>query len=120
MAVCKINANGSTGWTTAISGSGYANAIALGRHDRSIFVVGGVTSRILDPAEGPWTDLGNGMAGSYGIPIFYGEGSFAGGTTVILTIENALENVVSAIVVGGFPVNTPTFGGLLVPSPDLC
>lgn len=119
MAVCKINANGSTGWTVGISGSGYASGIALGRHDRSIYMVGGTTARILDAGESAWTDLGNGMAGSYGIPLLFGEGTFAGGSTVTLTIEKALENVVSAIVVGGFPVNTPIYGGVLVPSPDL-
>lgn len=119
MAVCKINSNGSTGWTVGISGSGYANGIALGRHDRSIFVVGGQTARILDASESPWTDLGSGTAGTYGIPLLYGEGSFVGGTTVTLSVEKALENVVSAIVVGGFPVNSQVYGGFLVPSPDL-
>ncbi len=52
MAVCKVNSNGSSGWTAVMPG-GYANAIDFG-NDNSIFVVGGATAggstgRIMQP-----------------------------------------------------------------------
>lgn len=45
MAVCRVNADGSSGWTRTIP-FGYANAIALASTDRSVYVVGGTTARL--------------------------------------------------------------------------
>jgi hypothetical protein len=57
MAVCKVNSNGSTGWTVTIP-TGYASGIDFGS-DNSVYVVGGSTSgagggtgRILQPLTG--------------------------------------------------------------------
>lgn len=47
MAVCKVNADGSSAWTQTTSGS-YANAMALGHFDHHVFVVGGYTARLSD------------------------------------------------------------------------
>jgi len=49
MAVSKVNSNGTSGWTQTIS-FGYAQAIALGRTDDSVYVVGGTTARLLQAA----------------------------------------------------------------------
>jgi hypothetical protein len=46
MAVCKVNNDGTSDWTQTMSGS-YANAIALGNNENSIFVVGGYTARLI-------------------------------------------------------------------------
>jgi len=54
MGVCRVNSNGTNGWTVTIPGSGYANAIDFGT-DNSIYVVGGSASagggmgRIMQP-----------------------------------------------------------------------
>ncbi len=45
MAVCKVNSDGSSGWTQTVA-FGYAQAIALGKTDNSIYVVGGTTARL--------------------------------------------------------------------------
>ncbi|MDH5515839.1 MAG: hypothetical protein OEY45_11835, partial [Gammaproteobacteria bacterium] len=45
MAVCRVNSNGSSGWTQTVA-FGYAQAIALGNTDNSIYVVGGTTARL--------------------------------------------------------------------------
>lgn len=45
MAVCKVNSDGTAGWTETVP-FGYAQAIALGRQDGSVYVVGGTTARI--------------------------------------------------------------------------
>lgn len=42
MAVCKVNSNGSSGWTVAVPGS-YANGVDIG-NDNSVYVVGGNTA----------------------------------------------------------------------------
>lgn len=53
MLVTKINADGSTGWTAQVPGSGYAYALAFGQQQR-VFVTGGITARI-DPQAVPPT-----------------------------------------------------------------
>ena len=45
MAVCRVNSDGSSGWTQTIA-FGYAQAIALGNTDNSVYVVGGTTARL--------------------------------------------------------------------------
>jgi hypothetical protein len=49
MAVCRVNSNGTSGWTQTIA-FGYAQAIALGNTDDSVYVVGGTTARLLQAA----------------------------------------------------------------------
>ena len=49
MAVCKVNSDGTSGWTRTIA-FGYAQAIALGHTDDSVYVVGGTTARLLQTA----------------------------------------------------------------------
>lgn len=61
MAVCKINSNGSSGWTITMPG-GYANAIDIGQ-DNSIYVVGGTTTggatgRIMQSVTGNFGNTG--------------------------------------------------------------
>ncbi len=45
MAVCKVNSDGTSGWTQTIA-FGYAQAIALANTDDSVYVVGGTTARL--------------------------------------------------------------------------
>jgi hypothetical protein len=45
MAVCKVNSDGSSGWTQTVS-FGYGQAIALGNLDSSVYLVGGTTARL--------------------------------------------------------------------------
>lgn len=46
MAVCRVNSDGSTGWTALTTSGGYANSMVFGEGINSIFVVGGITARI--------------------------------------------------------------------------
>lgn len=45
MAVCRVNSDGSSGWTQTVA-FGYAQALALGNTDNSVYVVGGTTARL--------------------------------------------------------------------------
>ena len=45
MAVCKVNSDGTSGWTQTVA-FGYAQAIALANTDDSVYVVGGTTARL--------------------------------------------------------------------------
>lgn len=45
MAVCKVNNDGTSGWTQTIA-FGYAQAIALANTNNSVYVVGGTTARL--------------------------------------------------------------------------
>lgn len=48
MAVCKVNHDGTSGWTALTSNGGYANSMVLGKNLNSVFVVGGITARLDD------------------------------------------------------------------------
>lgn len=45
MAVCKVDADGTSAWTQTMTGS-YANAFTLGHDGTSVYVVGGATARL--------------------------------------------------------------------------
>jgi hypothetical protein len=45
MAVCKVNSDGTSGWTQTVA-FGYAAAIGLGNTSDSVYVVGGTTARL--------------------------------------------------------------------------
>jgi hypothetical protein len=53
MAICKVNSNGTSGWTLTMQGS-YANGFDFGS-DNSVFVVGGTTAKINQSATSPAT-----------------------------------------------------------------
>jgi uncharacterized repeat protein (TIGR01451 family) len=54
MVVTKVNADGATGWTALVPGSGYASALAFGQQQR-VFVTGGITALIEQGAVPPTT-----------------------------------------------------------------
>jgi hypothetical protein len=116
MAVCKVNADGSSAWTKTSPGS-YAYAIALGRAEGSVFVVGGQTARILDAGEGQWLNLGQGLSGA--APSWLdGEGVWGQGGRLDLLLSQAPANTNGIYVFGASALSLPLFGGTLVPSPD--
>ncbi len=117
MAICKVRSNGSSAWTRTTPGS-YANGMALGRFDRSLFVIGGQTARLSDSEEGPFLNLGQGLEGSTGVPILYAVGTLTAGSLLSLHLENALPQSVGLWGVGLSSVTSPLLGGILVPSPD--
>lgn len=51
MAVCKVNADGSSAWTVTLPGSN-ARGMAFGNLPGSLFVVGGTTARLLEDPTG--------------------------------------------------------------------
>lgn len=119
MAICKVNSNGTSAWTHTATGN-FAAGFALSQHDDSVFVVGGlVTARFVDPAEGPWHDLGMGLAGANGIPLFYGTGSMVAGQPLTLAVTDAAPNAIAALVIGASEIDLPAFGGTWIPSPDI-
>ncbi|MFH0945878.1 MAG: PKD domain-containing protein, partial [Planctomycetota bacterium] len=66
----------------------------------------------------PWQDLGNGLAGTHGLPVLTGEGSLAQGSTLALDMTNALENAPFVLVMGFSRADIPLKGGILVPATD--
>jgi hypothetical protein len=58
MAVCKVKNTGSSGWTIAIPGSGYAYALDFGS-DNSVYVVGGNTAGATARLSQPITSISN-------------------------------------------------------------
>jgi hypothetical protein len=64
---------------------------------------------------GLWTDVGSGLAGSYGIPHLGGTGELLGGTPVVLQLDGALPIAPVWLVLGSFAVNRPFKAGVFVP-----
>jgi len=50
-ALCKINADGSEGWTVLVSGGSFTSAFAFGNTSQNVYMVGGNTSKITQPAS---------------------------------------------------------------------
>jgi hypothetical protein len=68
---------------------------------------------------GSWTDLGNGLAGTNGLPNIVGSGPLTEGSTNPITLSNALPLVDTWLIFGFTAVNAPFKGGVFVPTPDL-
>jgi hypothetical protein len=67
----------------------------------------------------PFTDLGNGLAGTNGLPVLAGSGTLAPLTPIGLLLTNALPSSSSTLIVGLSALNAPFKGGVLVPNPDV-
>ncbi|MBI4879023.1 MAG: agmatine deiminase family protein [Planctomycetes bacterium] len=66
----------------------------------------------------PWSDLGNGLAGQFGLPSLLGTGSLQPGQPVNLILANAREQQQAALILGVMNLSAPFMGGLLVPYPN--
>ena len=66
-----------------------------------------------------WADLGQGLAGTSGIPRLRGSGSLTAASTVLWSLTNAKRTTSSLFVVGAHRVQVPLLGGVLVPAPDV-
>jgi hypothetical protein len=119
MAVCKVRGeDGGAAWTQTVPGS-YSWAMALGPHDRSVFVVGGTTARLLDETGDAWLDLGLGLSGANGIPLLHGDGDLVAGNPLSLTLNGAAPSSPATLVIGLTALLAPFKGGTLVPDPLL-
>ena len=70
------------------------------------------------PPIASFTNLGNGLAGLTGVPVFTGVGSLVGGTKAKLNLTNARPNSFSTLVIGFSQLGAPFKGGIMVPDPD--
>jgi probable HAF family extracellular repeat protein len=71
------------------------------------------------PETGDWIGLGNGLAGSNGIPNITGIGSQNEGTPTTLRLTGALGNSTAALVVGLSRIDANFKGGVMMPNLDL-
>lgn len=68
----------------------------------------------------PWTDLGGGLPGWFGLtPLYTTGGSLVAGEQVTHTLSIARPSSPASFVVGLSAIDAPFKGGVLVPSPDL-
>jgi hypothetical protein len=83
------------------------------------YFTGNFTIRACTADAGTWTDLGNGLAGSFGVPSLVGSGPLTVGTFNPIVLSNTLPLSPTFLVLGFSAVNLPLKGGILVPAPDL-
>jgi hypothetical protein len=69
-------------------------------------------------ADGTWTDLGQGLSGTHGVPTLAGQGALKPGTTTRLTLSDGLENALATLVIGFSAIDQAFKGGVMVPQPD--
>lgn len=66
-----------------------------------------------------WTDIGNGLAGTSGVPHLAGSGNLTAGSVLHLDLAGAEPAAAAWLVVGLGQVNLPFAGGVLVPNPNV-
>ena len=66
-----------------------------------------------------FSSLGGGLGGTLGEPTLDGCGALTGGSTVTLTVDNALPASTCWLIAGLSLLGAPFKGGTLVPNPDL-
>ncbi len=66
-----------------------------------------------------WFDVGNGLAGTAGIPVLAGSGVLRTGASVTLDLTRGRAGSVAALALGLSRIDAPLLGGVLVPAPDL-
>lgn len=94
--------------TVAIFAAAVASIDSLG-FASAVFVAGGP----------PWSGLGGGIPGAFGIPSLVGQGQLSSGSTASVYLGGTALDAAGALVVGPAATNLPLFGGVLIPSPDL-
>lgn len=62
-----------------------------------------------------WSDLGNALAGTNGLPLLEGSGDLQFGDPTSIRLSNALPNTQGMFFVGISRMDLPIFGGVLVP-----
>ncbi len=63
----------------------------------------------------PWADLGQGLAGTSGIPLLEGTGTLVGGQPMSIDLSGARANAPATFIGGVGTFNLPFKGGVLVP-----
>jgi len=66
-----------------------------------------------------FTDLGNGLAGTNGVPTLEGLGPLTAGSAVSLTLDDAVASATWWLIIGFSQFDAPFKGGVLVPAPNL-
>ncbi|HZJ71734.1 MAG TPA: hypothetical protein VFF36_12450, partial [Planctomycetota bacterium] len=77
----------------------------------------GSISVLVNQLPGPWFDVGQGLAGSFGVPLLVGHGSCVAGKPASLTLTSAKPSSLAIIFVSFASTPAPFKGGLLVAFP---
>ncbi len=80
---------------------------------------GGLVQVLAGPSEGPWTDLGGGLAGVAGVPRLAGQGDLVPGTPGQLTLDGAASSASCALFLSLIQTGVPFKGGTLSAFPPL-
>jgi len=112
-AITKTASGANQVYAADLDGDGDADVISAASFGNNVVWY---ANTLASPA---WPFLGDGLAGSSGLPVLEGDGVLAAGGAVTLTLSNALASSATALVIGLSNVGSSFKGGVLVPSPDL-
>ncbi len=76
---------------------------------------GNPTGRVLRAVAENWVDLGNGLAGTHGLPVLAAWGTLVAGEPLSVSLTNALSDTTAELIVGFTELNAPFKGGVMVP-----
>ncbi len=75
--------------------------------------------KLVPDAPPPVKDLGQGLAGTHGVPVFDACGQLTSGNSALFTLESAVPLSVAVLVLSATNSPVSIFGGTLVPWPPL-
>ena len=115
MAACKVNADGSNGWTATVSGSSGALGIALGNTPGSLFMVGGRTARLVEdlPEIGSSYCIGAPNSAGAGASIAAFGSTVVAQNEVLLTVGGLPPGVLGLFIVSDTQAQVPFGDGFL-------
>jgi Transglutaminase-like superfamily/Transglutaminase family len=112
---------GTVGAGAAVVVSRLVQGTAVGAHSVSVSLLSdqlaGAAASTTISVGGPWTDLGQGLAGVDGVPLLFGDGPLLPGSAGAITLEGAAPLAPCTLLVGFVPGSVPFKGGVLVPFP---
>lgn len=117
--VVRYSPTGNEDWVFSTFDS--LRGLGIARDSKNhISVVGESTFSLFHLAQqGVWYSTKGALPGALGAPRLRGTGTLSAGQPITLTLDHVPAGAPAWFIAGVSQVNLPTFGGILVPSPDL-
>lgn len=116
-----VGLDGSGDPVMALFGNSSDEPITTGAYDSTYGggTFGDLVVAKFDLLPAPFELLGGGKSGSKDTPCLVGSGRLTAGTPTRLSLRGAYPSSIAYLIAGATRIDLPSFGGVLVPSPDV-